>query len=186
MRANPARGVVVVAHPDDESMWCGGLLARYRDCWTVICCSIPRIDPIRAYKFFEACEVLGARGRLLPFTETDFRTPIGNLSHLDLSGYDTIVTHNALGEYGHRHHMDLHKHIVERWRDKVMTIGYGDSSPPGLTITLTEEEHAVKMAAIKCYNHVSPTDGRPKWEALLARYGEKFNMGVETYTCLGT
>lgn len=173
-------GAIVVAHPDDETIWCGGLMARYLFRWTVICCSIPRTDPIRAYKFFEACESLGAKARLLPFVEPEPRLRLGNLDHLDLSEFDVVVTHNVVGEYGHRHHVDVHEHVTEQWPDKTWTIGYG--MPTGSAVLdLTDNEMLRKREALRCYDHVSPTDGQPKWQALLARYGSMFDLSVETY-----
>src|SRR6266705_2571148 len=99
------RRALVVAHCDDESLWFGGLLAAEPGDWTIIACSIPRTDPIRAWKFFDACEVLGAKPRLLPFVESGPLELLGNTDRLDLAGFDQIVTHNVVGEYGHRHHL---------------------------------------------------------------------------------
>lgn len=173
-------GVVVVAHPDDESLWCGGLLARFPCFWTVICCSIPRADPIRAFKFFDACGVLRAEGRLLPFVEPNPTEEMTKLDMLDLGGYDAVVTHNAVGEYGNRQHIDVHRYVTARYPNKTWTIGYGDSEGSE-RITLSDLEKIGKHNAIASYNHTSPFDGKPKWRALLARYGKRFDLGVETY-----
>lgn len=172
-------GAIVVAHPDDESLWCGGLMARFPARWTAICCSIPRRDPIRAWKFFDACAVLGASARLLPFVEPDPGSWISAVQSVDLSGYDTIVTHNSVGEYGHLHHVQVHQHIAQHWPRKMVTIGYGQ--PGTYRIELTGPEMQRKFDAIRCYNHVSPSDGKPKWEALFERYGTMFDLSVETY-----
>src|SRR5262245_29588921 len=102
LRDPALRLAVVTAHPDDESLWCGGLLLRYPGNWTVICCSTPKRDPIRAYKFFDACERLGARGRIVVQPE-DLNTKL-SFAWIDLSPYDLIVTHGEAGEYGHPHH----------------------------------------------------------------------------------
>lgn len=169
-------GVVVVAHPDDEVMWAGGLLARYGDRFTVICCSIPARDPVRAWKFFDACEVLGAKARLLPFQEQP-PAPLAHLDLLDLSGFDLIVTHNEAGEYGNPHHSQINRHIMARWPDKTATFGW--PSGGDTVLNLTEAEQEKRMAALRCYDHVSPSDGRPKWEALLARY--RLDLTVETF-----
>ena len=169
------RRALVVAHPDDESLWFGGLVAAEPGDWTIICCSIPRTDPIRAWKFFSACDVLGAKARLLPFSETEF-----NLSALDLSGFDQIVTHNSVGEYGHAHHLQLNRHLTANYGDKVVTGCYGKASGPK-RIALNEHQLGVKLAALRCYDHVSPSDGIPKWRALIDRYGGQFDLGTETY-----
>jgi hypothetical protein len=173
-------GAIVVAHPDDETLWCGGLMVRHPGVWTVICCSIPRTDPIRAYKFFLACEALGAKARLLPFEESAPNARCPAIDHLDLSDFDCVVTHNALGEYGHAHHRALHHHIAQRWPDKMVTIGYGDA-PGSVRIALSGEEMGRKVAALSCYDHTSSSDGKPKWRALLDRYGTMFDLSFETY-----
>ena len=54
--------MMLVAHGDDESLWGGGLLARYaHKNWTVVCCTVPWADPIRTDKFRDACAVFNAR-----------------------------------------------------------------------------------------------------------------------------
>lgn len=173
-------GAIILAHPDDESLWCGGLMVRFPCRWTAICCSIPRTDPIRAWKFFDACAVLGATARLLPFVEPGPQDILGHLDNLDVGGFDAIVTHNAVGEYGHRHHVDVHRHVVARWPERSWLIGYG-AAPGAFTIALSEQDMARKRAALRCYDHVSPSDGKPKWQALLDRYGAMFDLDVETY-----
>jgi LmbE family N-acetylglucosaminyl deacetylase len=178
-------GVIVVAHPDDETMWCGGLMARYPGRWTVICCSIPRMDPIRAYKFFAACESLGAKARLLPFKEAEPDRPLTHLAALDpLTEFDCIVTHNAVGEYGHVQHVGLHRFIADRSPPEggLVMIGYGEAaSSDAERIVLSESEMARKLIALRCYDHISPSDGKPKWRALLDRYGSMFDLSIETY-----
>lgn len=173
------RGAVVVAHPDDESLWFGGLLARYPGRWTVICCSIPRADPVRAWKFFDACAELGAEARLWPFTEPSAQSALENLPG-GLGGFDAIVTHNARGEYGHRHHMDVNRHVTGLFPSRAIVTGYGVTAPME-TLRLTTAELERKGAALRRYNHSSPHDGKPKWEALLARYGQMFDLGNEPY-----
>lgn len=171
---------LVVAHPDDESLWFGGLLAAEPGDWTIICCSIPRVDPVRAWKFFDACDVLGAKARLLPFVESRADDPMGHLGTLDLSDFDQVVTHSVVGEYGHGHHVQINRFLKERYPEKMVAGCYG-KAPGAHRIALNEHQLGLKMAALRCYDHTSPTDGKPKWRALLDRYGAQFDLGVETY-----
>lgn len=167
------RGVLIVAHPDDESLWCGGLLARRDIDWTVICCSIPFSDPIRAYKFFLACETLNATPRILPFGERD---GLFRLDAIDVSEFDIVFTHGAAGEYGHPQHKELHNRlhdVAHRF------IGYG--GPGKFQVPLDDALRARKLAAMKCYDHTSANDRRPKWEALITYYGKTFDLWCERY-----
>jgi LmbE family N-acetylglucosaminyl deacetylase len=158
------RKLMVVAHPDDETLWGGGLILRYPGHWTVIACSTPMADPVRAAKFLEATRRLGATGIVSPFMET-FSSILP--FDYDLSGYDVIVTHGAAGEYGHPHHVQVHREVTSRARCRVLTFGGDDA------LLLTAAERAGKLHALKAYDHILPYDGMPmaKWEALLARYG---------------
>lgn len=171
---------LVVAHPDDESLWFGGLLAAEPGDWTVICCSIPRTDPIRAWKFFDACDVLGAKARMIPAVETAPGEALKFVDQIDLSAFEQIVTHGAVGEYGHGHHLQLNRVLRARYPGKVLTGCYGKAPGPK-RIALSEHQLGIKMAALRCYDHTSPSDGQPKWRALLDRYGSQFDLGVETY-----
>lgn len=174
---------VVVAHPDDEVLWGAGIVIRYPGDWTIICCSIPKSDPIRAVKFIDAVRELGATPHVHHVQEPDANESMRYLDDIDLSAYDHIVTHGAAGEYGHLQHKDVHRHITRKYSRKHLTFfGYGAG---GWQIDLTEFEAARKLRALKKYDHLHPYCGvvMPKWEALSELYfkklGVKFN--VETY-----
>lgn len=165
---------MVVAHCDDEVMWAGGLLSRYGEKFTIIACSIPTRDPERAWGFFRACEVFGAKAKLIPISESP-NEDLKRLDLLDLSTFDLIVTHNAQGEYGHVHHRQLHEFISSRFNP--ITFGYPNRGD--IVLNITEEENHRRMKAMRCYDHVSPTDGIPKWQALLRRY--PIDLRTETH-----
>lgn len=101
--------LVVVAHPDDEVLWAGMHIYLLENV-DVLCCSIPRIDPIRAWRFFDVCQFLGAFPRVLPSIETEPVKPLMNLEilHEIIPSYRRVITHNAMGEYGHLHHSQVH------------------------------------------------------------------------------
>lgn len=157
-------------------------MLRYPGDWTVICCSIPEADPIRAYKFFDACAVLGATGRLVPMQEREI---VQGLRHIDLKPFDTIVTHNEVGEYGHPHHRMLHKVLVRRFADKpIVTFGARREGMGEHVLRLTKAEAAKKMEALRCYNHVALIDGAKhrKWRKIL-EYRQKngYQVNTESY-----
>jgi LmbE family N-acetylglucosaminyl deacetylase len=161
----------VTAHADDESLWFAGVLLRYPGSWTIICCSVPTRDPIRAYKFFDACEALGARGRLLPLRET-LDQPLTQLHAIDLSSFDLVVSHGEKGEYGHPHHKQLHKLVKAKCAGRMLASAYG-SDQHASELVLTDAEWAGKLEALKSYDHEMNFGGhvRPTWEALIAEYG---------------
>lgn len=170
-------GAIVVAHPDDETLWAGGLIASFPGAWTVIACSIPKSDPIRAWKFFDACAALDAKARLLPYPENPGRL-LDGLNVLDLTPFDVVVTHNANGEYGHPHHVQVHRAVTALAPDKSFTFGW---SAGALRLPLTPAASAAKRRALECYDHVSPNDGQPKWIALLDRYRTAIDFTEETF-----
>lgn len=165
---------VVVAHPDDETLFAGGFLARHGRGSTVICCTTPMRDPIRIEKFLNACKVYGANPQIETAMDGGQDRPIS--LNLNLDAFDFVLTHNQWGEYGHPHHVAVHHHVRKRAKGKVMV--FGDeraqaAKKQALYIQLTHEEEVTRMEALQCYNHVLPYGGRdlPKWEALLERYG---------------
>jgi len=114
------RAAVLVAHPDDETIWMGGCLLSYPLIkWEII--SLCRGgDPDRAPKFQRVCERYGALGRMADFDDegrVDLAASVPALEKIIagfLSGhaYDYIFTHGAGGEYGHERHRGVHQAVV--------------------------------------------------------------------------
>ena len=182
------KSVLVIAHPDDESLFFGGLLLTQPGDWTIICCSVPRRDSIRSWKFFDACEAIGAKGRLIASVEPEpgEPLPLEIMELFDLDGYDRIATHGAEGEYGHRHHLSLHEHIHKCYADKeIWSCCPPDKSDYDDRISLGEELLQRKLSALKCYDHILPYEGlaMTKCEALIRRYCQNgpWDLSVEQY-----
>lgn len=176
---------IVVAHCDDEILFAGGLPIRFHhQKWTIISCSIPIRDPIRAYKFFDVCEALGAKAMVLPYVHPPRQFPLAHLEELDLERYDAIVTHNSWGEYGHFQHVWLNAFIREHYSHKrVLTFGYAKDREGELKLELDGNELGKKTSAMMLYNHTIPTGGRLQWEYMMEAYimPWKLNSAVETY-----
>jgi hypothetical protein len=177
---------VVVAHPDDETLWGAGWIigevARGGHV-TVICCSTPKRDPERAERFHDACKVLGASGIVLNNIDRGEHQPL-DLRPLDwLHVFNYVVTHNANGEYGHKHHSQVHQHVFANYGGPKTCFGRG-AIGVAMPHVLNDADLAQKLKALQCYSHVSSADGMPKWRALIDRYfdGSTDNLRHESYT----
>ena len=173
------RNLMIVAHPDDETMWGGSLPIRYPGDWFIVCCTIPRRDPERALLFEKACVALGATSFCLPIAEPPVNGQIGEI-FLPSDEFDLVVTHGAEGEYGHPHHKQVHNMVTEYYTDTpILTFNYGKGE---IKIELTEEETQRKLGALKEYSHELPFQGKmmPKWKALLINYAE-VDFGTDTF-----
>jgi LmbE family N-acetylglucosaminyl deacetylase len=127
------RTAVVVAHPDDETLWAGEYL-RTHPGTDVLVCTIPIKDPQRCADFFEVCKALKANGSFVA-RHTD-REPLKGLRHVQrlVEGYDLVLTHNEIGEYGHEQHIAVHK-AMKTTGVSMKVFGYGltgDGEPADL------------------------------------------------------
>lgn len=106
------RVAVLVAHPDDETLWCGGIILRHPQWrWHVAALCRGR-DPDRAPKFRRVLEHLGASGSIgdlddgpdqLPQPPAVVEAALAAL--LPPQRFDLVLTHGPWGEYTrHRRH----------------------------------------------------------------------------------
>src|ERR1039457_6135156 len=71
-----ANVVVLVAHPDDETLWAGGTLLMQRG-WTTFVGTLCRArDEDRAPKFFRALDMLGAKGAMADLDDEPAQVPL--------------------------------------------------------------------------------------------------------------
>ncbi|MFC1676724.1 PIG-L deacetylase family protein [Planctomycetota bacterium] len=111
---------VIVAHPDDETLWAGGIiLMRPEIDWTIL--TLCRLsDPDRSPKFNKAMRALGAKGIMgdlddgpeqIPLDCHEAQCAITEL--LPSDNFDLIITHGHLGEYTrHRRHEEVGRSVM--------------------------------------------------------------------------
>lgn len=111
---------VIVAHPDDETLWAGGTMLLHPDnCWTVATlCRQNDLD--RAPRFHQALEHYRAKGVMgdlddgpeqQPLRMVDVEDAILNI--LPSDRYDLVLTHGLWGEYtSHRRHEEVAKAVM--------------------------------------------------------------------------
>jgi LmbE family N-acetylglucosaminyl deacetylase len=118
------RAAVVIAHPDDETLWCGGyILAHPEIDWRIV--TLCRAsDPDRAPRFRRILEQLGAVGEMADLDDEPDQVPLpieqiqGTIARLlARNSYSLILTHGPMGEYTrHRRHEECCRSVVELWR----------------------------------------------------------------------
>jgi LmbE family N-acetylglucosaminyl deacetylase len=124
MSRPPMRAAVVVAHPDDETLWCGGyILAHPEYDWRVV--TLCRAsDPDRAPKFHRVLNQIGAVGEMADLDDGPDQAPLPIeqvqetiVRLLTENSYSLILTHGPRGEYTrHRRHEECCRSVVELWQ----------------------------------------------------------------------
>ncbi len=70
------RAAVVVAHPDDETLWCGGYILNHPEFHWRIVTLCRASDPDRAPKFRRVLQRLGAEGEMADLDDGPDQVPL--------------------------------------------------------------------------------------------------------------
>ncbi len=127
--------LVVVAHPDDETIWMGGFILEHPEIdWTIF--SVCRAsDPDRAPKFLKAAKYFGAKG-VIKDLEDEGKFGIKQSvvlvesllkKYFSKDKFDYLFTHGANGEYGHERHIAVIKAVKKALTNKIIVakLAYG-------------------------------------------------------------
>ncbi len=140
--AVPVRAAVIVAHPDDETLWSGGYILEHPEYLWRIVTLCRATDPDRAPKFQNVLERFGAAGEMADLDDETDQVPLPQKELLDTVvhlaagiSYDLILTHGPDGEYTrHRRHSECCQAVVELWRtggiftQRLWTFAYEDGN----------------------------------------------------------
>ncbi|QAA83080.1 PIG-L family deacetylase [Aequorivita sp. H23M31] len=120
---------VIVAHPDDETLWCGGLMLMHPEYKWFIASVCRKYDTDRAPKFKKVLEFFNASGIMgdlndgpeqFPLQEDEVKSTI--LSLLPNENFDLIITHNPFGEYTrHLRHEEVGRATIRLWNLKKLS-----------------------------------------------------------------
>lgn len=140
MQAKKKKVAVIVAHPDDETLWAGGMLLNnpHWDCFIVCLCR--KYDPDRGPKFYKALDIFKCAGIMGDLDDGPAQTPLDKLEInrmvlglLPSADYDLILTHNPLGEYTrHLRHEEIGISVMDLWHEgkiscrELMVFAYED------------------------------------------------------------
>jgi len=166
---------IIVAHPDDETLWAGGTILNHPD-WHCFIMSLCRAsDTNRAPKFYNALKILEAEGNMADLDDGPLQIPLDPhivtstiLEWLPPVRYDWIISHNPYGEYTrHLRHEEVGEAVIRLWSSEKLsahelwTFAYEDGGKKYLP-------KPIENAAI--YQKLS----QPVW-------GKKYNLITETY-----
>ena len=114
---------VIVAHPDDETLWAGGTILSHPQ-WKVYIISLCRAsDTNRAPKFLEALKVFKAEGMMGDLDDGPNQDPLDEkeveetiIGMLPRKHFDLIISHNPNGEYTrHLRHEEVSRSVIRLW-----------------------------------------------------------------------
>jgi LmbE family N-acetylglucosaminyl deacetylase len=143
--------LMVVAHPDDESLFGGAQLLQGG--WMVVCVT-NGYNAIRRAEFEQVMHITNSEFQIWNYCDYDgYKTRLDNLDLLrqDLvtitgsQSWHRILTHNQHGEYGHLHHIQVHYLMEEVVGKSLWTFNFSQSR------LLTPDVWQAKLRLIDIY-----------------------------------
>lgn len=115
------RNLVIVAHPDDETIWAGAHMAE--DGYFVVCVTNGN-NETRSKEFKSILKAFDNKGIILNFPDKtfgkrdDWSKVKDKIIHdltaiIEHNDWEIIATHNPDGEYGHQHHIMINNIVTD-------------------------------------------------------------------------
>jgi LmbE family N-acetylglucosaminyl deacetylase len=120
-----------VAHPDDETLWAGGLILMNTAASWLIAAACRKSDPDRAPRFFKALQGYGASGAMADLDDGPDQNPLplrtvqdAILELLPVRQFDLVITHGPKGEYTrHIRHEETGRAVTGLWENGELSAG---------------------------------------------------------------
>jgi LmbE family N-acetylglucosaminyl deacetylase len=185
--------VVIVAHPDDETLWSGGTILSHPKCdWFIVSLCRGK-DPERSAKFFKALEALNAVGIMGDLDDGPEQQPLdlqavekAILNLLPLKHFDMIISHSPSGEYTkHLRHEEIGRAVIKLWHSNqiaancLWAFAYNDENKKYLPKTIEKASVITNLSHqiwTKKYNIITKIYGfeDDSWEAQTTPKTEAF------------
>jgi LmbE family N-acetylglucosaminyl deacetylase len=126
MSKNFLKKLMIVAHPDDESLF-GGAQLITEDNWKVICVTNGD-NQTRRKEFENVMYITGSDFEMWDYMDQyhiplDEKRLILDLKRVLDEPWEKVVTHNEHGDYGHPHHKQLH-FLIKNIRKDIWTFNF--------------------------------------------------------------
>ena len=196
---------IIVAHPDDETLWAGGTIISH-PLWKFFIVCICRANDIeRAAKFCETLDILNIQGIMgdlddgpeqIPLNENELENTIMKL--LPNTPFDLVITHDSKGEYTkHLRHEEVNKAVIRLWHSgrlivrELWTFAYEDGNKKYYPKAIQNGTICTKLSKktwLRKYKIITDTYGFTKdsWEALTTPLFESFWQFEDPHTAKKT
>jgi LmbE family N-acetylglucosaminyl deacetylase len=192
-RKIPKSAAVIVAHPDDETLWAGGTILSHPSWNWFIVCLCRKSDTERAAKFYKALKILKAEGIMGDLDDGPDQKPLDKkeveravMQLLPPGHFDLIISHSPSGEYTrHIRHEEVSKAVIKLWHagkistNELWTFAYEDGNkeyyPRSIEKAALYRKLTKQIWLIK-YGIITSTYGFEKnsWEAETTPRAESF------------
>lgn len=199
----PKNVAIIVAHPDDETLWAGGTILSHPT-WNCFIVSVCRgNDTDRAPKFYNALKTFKAEGAMGNLDDGPDQIPLDIkiveqtiLDLLPAKHYDLIISHNPSGEYTrHIRHEEVSKAIIKLWytkkivADELWAFAYEDGKReyyPRPEKDAVIYRKLTKRIWLRKYAMITETYGfeENSWEAKTTPKDEAFQQFTDSFSAV--